>query len=556
MNSYASSLFALGLVLLGGAAAAEEAAPLVTENPAIVGVPGDSGPPLAPPVIELPSVPPPPAVFASLRDDLSPPALAGVENGAAYLRDQDDSLRIYPAARLTLDGHASPGAPSLLGGTTEGNGLGATFLVRRIGFDFSGVIHSRLAFTAGIELGGSRIGTTEYVGPGTSRIGMPSAHDGRVRPADAHVSYLFRRWLNFTAGQQLLPFSMSNRTPDAVVEVPERPLAIRAFAVPWHRDIGLTVWGEAAPKEYLHYEVGVFSGDGYEHAFADALPEFAGRIHSRPLAALGSAFILSKAQIGLSARIGSRDPTRVTYDHPTVATGQGWVLWQPGYIDSLGRATHVLPSGLQRAIGGELRLPLQLPGGRVLDLQSELYYVENDTRESVTGFLSTNTERFGRTQGVGWYAQLSFWCCGDAHANGDVGVVVPPRVALQHPAATATSHARSEELTPVSRVPRGLELLLLASGIDANYDGAGREGSTRDAKTPRSNIKVFQLGGGAQYWFGKNFRSGVFYSGYVAPKSASASNLVVLPGNVPDENGVTSGATVLHELTFRLAAGF
>ena len=480
---------------------------------------------------------PPPAVFASLRDEPSAPALAGVDNGGAFLRDVRDVVRIYPSARVTLDGHLFPGAPTL---ATNGGSLGASVLVRRVGFEVSGDIGSRLAFTVGVELGGSRIGTTVFTGADTSRRAMPSANDGRVRPADAHVSYLFRRWLNFTAGQQLLPFSMSNRTPDSVGELPERPLGIRAFAAPWHRDVGLTVWGEAAPKEYLHYELGVFSGDGYEHPFADALPEFAGRIHSRPFAGLGSDFILSKAQFGVSARIGSRDPKRVGYDYPTVASGQGWVLWQPGYVDSLGRVTHVLPSGLQRAIGGEVRLPFQLPGGRALELQSELYYVENDTREAVAGYVSTNTERFGRTQGLGWYAQLSLWCCGDAHANGAVGVVKPRQRALGQP----------------TRIPRGLELLALASGIDANYDGAGREGSTPDAKTPRSNVKVFQLGGGAQYWFGSNFRGGAFYSAYVAPDSGTAKNLVSLPGDVPDESGKANGTSVLHEVTLRLAAGF
>lgn len=526
MKSYASSLTAVACMLLGNAAFAQETA---ISEPRVIGVPA------------VP--PPPPHVFSSLREEALESSGAGVEGGEVYFQDPAGRIRFYPSARLTLDGNVSPGAPSL-GGDPSGNGLGASFFVRRAGFEVSGELRSRLFFTLGFELGGGRIGNTDYVGDGTTRFARASAHTGRLLPADAHITLDFRRWLNVTAGQQLLPYSMSNRTPDTVHELPERPLAIRAFAAPWHRDLGVTVWGEAAPKEYLHYEVGVFSGDGYEHPFADALPEFAGRIHSRPFSGMGSDFLLSKAQVGVSARVGSRDPSRVAYDYPTVASGQGFVLWQPGYIDSLGRTTHVLPSGVQRAFGAELRLPFQLPEGRGLDLQSEVHYVENDTREAVAGYVTTNSERFGRIQGVGWYAQLSFWCCGNAYANGDVGEVKPKRLDLDVPAAKR----------PALR--RGVELLALASGIDANYDGATREGSTKDAKTPRSNVKVFQLGGGAQYWFGRNFRGGVFYSGYLAPNAGTPKNLVVMPGNVPDAAGAVSGSPLLHEVTLRLAAGF
>ncbi len=593
MQSHASRLTALGLVLVTATAAADEttpAAPSATPVPATPAPgPGEAAavpnvlppampvfvppppypapapyPPMAPTptgvvpeprVIGVPAIPlaPPPPVFPSLRDD-GAPSLAGIEAGQVFLRDPSDQLRLYPSARLSLDLHATPGAPDLVISGDDTRGLGPSFFVRRATFEVSGEFGSRLAFTAGVELGGGRIGSTEYVGPSTTRLSMASAHAGRVLPADAHVSYRYRRWLNLTAGQQLLPFSMSNRTPEWAHALPERPLAIRGFAAPWHRDLGLTVWGEAAPKEYLHYEVGVFGGDGYEHVFADALPEFAGRLYTRPLAGLGPRFPLSRAQLGISARVGSRAPERVAYDYPTIATGQGWVLWQPGYVDSLGRTTHVLPSGLQRAVGGELRLPVQLPGGRALDLQGEAYFVENGTREAVTGFVATNTERFGRLQGVGWYAQLSFWCCGDAYANGDIGVTAPRRVELDRPTQVRPRFAA--EASGATRIPRGLELVALASGINANYDGASREASTKDPKTPRSNVNVYQVGVGGQYWFGRNFRAGLHYSAYLAPNSGTIKNLVTLPANVPDRDGATEDGHASHELTFRMQAGF
>ncbi|MBM4359439.1 MAG: hypothetical protein FJ096_15150 [Deltaproteobacteria bacterium] len=598
MQSHASRLTALGLMLVSATATADEPRPAApgaepgapAASPAVANgseAPAPPPVPMAPPtpqptwpvaqpvpapapatpiagpfdprVIGVPAVPiaPPPPVFPSMREDEAHRALAGIEAGEVYLRDRSDTLRLYPSARLSLDLHANPGAPDIATSPIDTRGLGPVFFVRRATFEVSGEFGSRLSFTAGVELGGGRVGSTEYVGPSTPRLAMASAHTGRVLPADAHVSYRFRRWLNLTAGQQLLPFSMSNRTPDWTHPLPERPLAIRGFAAPWHRDVGLSVWGEAAPKQYLHYELGVFGGDGYEHVFADALPEFAGRIYSRPFSGLGAHFPLARAQFGLSARIGSRAPERVAYDYPTIATGQGWVLWQPGYVDSLGRTTHVLPSGLQRALGGELRLPFDLPGGRALDLQGEAYYVENGTREAVAGFVTTNTERFGRLQGVGWYGQLSFWCCGDPYANGDIGVTAPRRVELDRPTPSERSAAqRTSEAGSRARIPRGLELVAIASGINANYDGASREGSVKDAKTPRSNVAVYQLGIGGQYWFGRNFRAGLHYSAYLAPNAGTIKNLVALPSNVTDRTGNVDGGTASHELTLRLQAGF
>ncbi len=528
MRSYASRLSALGVLLVTGWASADEKSEPKTE----------------PPVIGLPPLPAgPPAVFPSQEAEQGEPPLAGIHGGHVFVRDPKDIVRIYPAARLRTDFYYAPGAPALpalVGENAPKNTFGPTFAVRRVEFEVSGELFSRLFFTAGVELGGERIGNTEFIGPDTPRFAMASAHSGRLVPADVTVSYAFRRWLNFTAGQQLLPFGLSNRTREYAQPLLERPIAIRGFAVPWDRDLGLTLWGEAGPRETLHYELGIFTGDGYEHPFADAIPEFSGRVYTRPLSTLGKRAI-NQLQLGFSARVGSRDQRRVTYDYPTFASNQGWVFWQPGYVDSLNRVTHVLPSGLQRALGGELRVPFDLPGGRGIDVQSEFYYLENNTREAVEGFIAANTERLGRVKGIGWYAQASFWLCGNAFASGEPGVVKPEHAELEHP----------------EPIKRGLELVAVASGISASYDGASRsDPGFEDRLTPRSNITVYQFGGGLQFWFGNNFRAGLHYMGYLAPHGGEAENLALTPGNVPDRDGVVSGKHSHHELAVRLAAGF
>src|SRR5262249_3432497 len=141
----------------------------------------------------------------------------------------------------------------------------------------------------------------------------------------------------------------------------------------------------------------------------DARVDFMGRIFVRPFAGVGSSDLARFTQIGVSARHGDRDPSHVGYDYAPMITAQGFVLWKPTYTDSLGRQVHIIPSGAQNTIGGELRIQVSR-----FALQGEAYYVINNTREAVDGYQLTNTERLGRMKGVAWYAQASVWPVGDA----------------------------------------------------------------------------------------------------------------------------------------------
>ncbi len=539
MRSCASRLTILAWWLVSSGAWAQEATEPAAPKPE------------EPPVVGLPPVPPaPPVVFPSQAAEHGEVPLAGIHGGHVFVRDPHDIVRIYPSAWLRSDFYYAPAAPDLpapAGESAAPSTFGPSFVVRRVLFDVSGELFSRIAFTVGVELGGARIGNTNFAGSNdkTPRFAMATAHDGKLGLSDVTLSYRLRRWLNFTAGQQLLPFSMSNRTREASLALLERPLAIRGFVVPWDRDLGLTAWGEAGPHETLHYELGVFGGGGYEHPFTTKSADFAGRIYSRPLSTLGKSAILAKTQIGFSGRVGWRDQSNISFDYPTVATNQGWVLWQPGYEDATNRVIHVLPSGLQRALGGELRVPIDLPHGLGLDVQAEAYYLENNTRDAVDGFQNSTREHLGRVRGYGWYAQLSFWALGQAFANGEPGNALPEHMELRHP----------------EPIKRGLELIAVASGVSASYQSANR--SSPDPADPaniamqQGNINVYQVGGGAQYWFGTNLRGGIHYMAYLAPNSGDkALNYVVLPSNLPDKDGNQTDKHVHHELAIRLAAGF
>jgi hypothetical protein len=154
------------------------------------------------------------------------------------------------------------------------------------------------------------------------------------------------------------------------------------------------------------------------------------------------------------------------------------------------------------------------------------------------------TERLGRVEGAGWYLQLSAWPLGDAFVNGDPGEWRPQRLAF------------GQKLED----KRGLEILAIAGGINARYNGAIR-GGFYDSKTPgapsgqTSAITVYQLGMGANYWYNTYIRVSVNYMAYHTPGSAVGENLAVVPASKVLGAGGAS-AMWLHELGTRLAVNF
>ena len=141
---------------------------------------------------------------------------------------------------------------------------------------------------------------------------------------------------------------------------------------------------------------------------------------------------------------------------------------------SLGRQIHIIPSGAQNAIGGELRVPVS-----IFDIRGEAYYVANRTREAVEGYQLTNTERLGRVRGTGWYAQVSAWPFGDAFVTGDPGLVRPTRstsprrpIARRRASRSCSSWPASTRRTTVAR---------------AAVSTTGRLPVTRTGRRPRTS---------------------------------------------------------------------
>ncbi|HVY47751.1 MAG TPA: porin, partial [Minicystis sp.] len=468
-----------------------------------------------------------------------------------YLRDPDDLVRLDPGMRINVDTNATVGpGVGAVAAPDGGNGLEPKVFLRRARFELSGDFTRWINFTMSMEFGGQPLtnsnGKTETA---AGAAGMPPTADSArfapvqlpassAVPFDVWINLHVVRELNFMIGQAETPVSMENRTSDNLTLLMERNLAIRGFVVPTQRELGVTVWGDVGPKGMFGYEGGVYTGDGQNRGQVDDDADVIGRAFVQPFFA-NEDHVLRRLQIGASGRYGKRDPKYVGYDVSPITTGQGYTLFGSTYKDSLGRTIHVIPSSAQWVYGGELRVPIQ----RVA-LQAEAYYVGSDTREAVDGFQLANTERLGAMKGVGWYAMLSAWPWGDPFIEGNPGYVRPASIDWEHPQGPDFL--------------RGVEVVAIAAGVDATYDGASR-GGAYDAKTPGApgvakDIRAYQLGFGTNFWYSRYFRVMFNYMAYLTPGSGTRANLAVVPGNTVSTP--VADAHVVHELGGRIALAF
>ncbi|MBL8741349.1 MAG: hypothetical protein JNK04_09650, partial [Myxococcales bacterium] len=345
--------------------------PVKAEGSAALDVP-ESPPP--PPSAGSPSagapIAPIPKTFAdeasfALRDGASGEPVAGW-HGSFFLRDPDGNFRLSPTGDMMLDFHAfaGPGVDELPT-SKGGSALVPRFFVRRLRFGIAGDFLKRWSFAAAFDVAqqvNNPNGTdeTSAAPPGVD----PTADSGRYRPPqgldagiglrDVWVNYSLCPCLNFQVGQFQPPMTMENRTSDTVVPLMERSIATRTFIVPGQREAGLMLWGDFGDDVFT-YELAVVGGDGQNRATVDLAPDFVGRLLLSPLK---SVKLIKDARIGVSARHGQRDAAAVGYDVVPFSTNNGFVLWEPQYRDSLGRRTHVIPSGAQNTIGGEIIFPI------------------------------------------------------------------------------------------------------------------------------------------------------------------------------------------------------
>jgi hypothetical protein len=162
-----------------------------------------------------------------------------------------------------------------------------------------------------------------------------------------------------------------------------------------------------------------------------------------------------------------------------------------------------MPSGAQRAIAGELFLPVS-----IFDLTSEFVFSSSETRDGFDGFQLLGQERRGRLNGLGYYVQVGAWVYGDRAVIGKRGYGTPTRLILDKP----------DPEPP----PQAVEVLVRFEQLRANYNGSIRLGAD-DPKTPNGDINVNGWAVGVNYWFTKHIRLSANGLAYSFPDSAPTS---------------------------------
>jgi hypothetical protein len=298
----------------------------------------------------------------------------------------------------------------------------------------------------------------------------------------------------------------------------ERALVIRTVAAPYNKDLGVTFWGSTtdgvAP---LEYQVGILGGEGMNRPNVDYRADLMGRFLFRPFTS-DTKSPLSRAHIGVSGRAGSRDDDYVMYDAPTLSTPGGYAFLPPTYKEDDKTEVHVIPSGNQIAGAAEVYLPFER-----WDIKGELVYV-NEQRREATAADRKATLRRGTFEGIGGYAQLSWWPLGAVRVNG-------------HPAGRYIGLRPPKDRGP--EFPFGLQLLVRGELMRLSYDGNARSPEVGDGKRSASNtdLEVNALQIGANYWATKHVRVTGEYSLYGFGGLAKA----------PDPT-----ANHLHEISLRL----
>jgi phosphate-selective porin len=510
-----------------------------------------------PPVSETVAASAPPAAPAEEASvaDASPLAkdghpLAGWHNGLFYLRDYNDNFRLYVQGRAQIDTYTYFGP-----GVAETT-LKPTIFLRRIRPELTGEFLGKWQWMLAGDFGATGLdnvrGTNETsaAAPGAA----PTATTGRfaaaqtsrvsAAPTDVFVNYKADSLFNVQLGQYDAPFTMENRTSDKFIPFMERSLAVRAVGIPTNKELGLMTWGEMSNKLFF-YSVGLFNGDGQNKLNTDSHGDVFGRVFVHPLATSQKG-PLKDLQIGGSIHYGSRDRKYSYYDYPGLSTQGNYTFWSPVY-NGAGGQTHVLPSGDQLGVAGELRIPVS-----IVDVTGELVYINNQTREAIEGFQATNTERAGSIHGTSYYAQLGIWAMGKRDINGVPGYENP-------------SHLDFKKPDPAPA--RALQLLVKWEQVRLNYASAGRDG-VADAKNIDGDIKVDAFSFGANLWFTKHVRLSANYVVNMFPDSAptkatsaggpvqGSSQRAIAPGNTLAagvNDNARDNAHVLHELLFRVA---
>jgi hypothetical protein len=559
----ALGLIALATALVHPSARAQSPAgdspPAPDPSPSSPALPAVSAPAASPPQLTSPS---PRPSEATLADAQAATWTAGYHNGSFFLRDRSDIFRLYVQGRVHADWLDQFGAG--VSSLPPGSGIVDGFFLRRARIELAGEFYETWQWWVGAEFSSATSIDNPTANQSTptcsvaknSAINCTAVRQNPVDnptvkaiPTDVFVNYGPTPWTNVQVGQYYLPFTLENSISDNTTPFLERSLVVRNIGAPLQRDIGAMFWGES-PDRTFYYAASLLNGDGPNRPNVDGRYDLTARAVVRPF--VRSEGSPSKwAQVGVSARTGSRDPTRVGYDLPALTTQGGFAFWKPTYKDSLGRVIHIMPSTSQWSIAGDVYVPV----GN-LDLTGELVYLSENTREAVDGFqISPFTERTGDLSGYGWYAQVGYWIVGDHDLVGPPSYGRPIHVDLTK---------------PQKRPQEGVQALAKFEQLHLSYKANSRGGAL-DSLTPQGDINVDAIEFGVNYWATKHLRVGLNYSLFLFPGSAPVTatrpggpvqgpgQRAVAPGQLlanGADDSARDGGHDIHEIQARVGVQF
>ncbi len=444
--------------------------------------------------------------------------LAGYHAGKFYLRDDEDVFRFYPGMLLQIDTRAAMGRGVDELGAAAGEAVHDRMFVRRAQPTFAGQVLGRWSWLVTTELG-----------RGTARLDH------------TFVDVELARFLSLQVGQLFVPLTMENRTAAASITWMERPLVTK-LANQSFLDSGVMAYGSLR-RGLVSYQAGVFAGDGLNRPNVDNRVDYVARVVTKPLAWTDS--IAKDIQIGASGLFGMRRPTMVSYDMTPLETDGGYKFWDTQYFDGAGRRLHIIPSGRQTALAGEVRVPVSR-----LDFRFEFVAVRKDMREALDGVQATSTERFGHLSGSAFYAQVSYFLLGSPAITGKPGESRPTKLHFPR----GPSHLRD----------RALELIVRGESLRATYS-PGDRASVDVVPYPDQDIKVDVLGVGVNYYASRHAKVSLNYGYNMFPGSYRWGNDALAPGNLGCARWRTEkvpatqchdGAHSLHEVGLRAQIAF
>jgi phosphate-selective porin OprO/OprP len=196
---------------------------------------------------------------------------------------------------------------------------------------------------------------------------------GTPKIVDIYTELKINDYLNFTIGQQPIPFSLNNNTSNTKLELADRVQVVEALSSRKGdvlgdnngRDIGITLYGSFLPSNNLNlieYRIGVFNGSGINKTDLNEAKEVIGRIILHPIKGLdlgGSCYsgwtpdstaLNNKTEsklLGLRQRVGAE----INYTFKFLNFKGEYLIGKDGEVDKTGYyaqiAAFVIPNKVQ-----------------------------------------------------------------------------------------------------------------------------------------------------------------------------------------------------------------